>query len=104
MSKKDRRKHSPEWKMTVLKSHLVDQTPVSEVCEKFNIKPSLFYKWQQELFKQGNAIFQVGKSNKVHEQYQKKIKLLEVKLSQKNEVLAELMQEYITLKKTFGEG
>jgi len=31
--------------MTVLKSHLMDQTPVSEICEKFNIKPSLFYTW-----------------------------------------------------------
>src|SRR5579871_1854782 len=99
MSKKDRRQHSPELKIKVLKAHLVEQIPVSEVCEKFSIKPSLFYKWQQELFAQGELVFRPNKPNKAHEQYQKKIKFLENKLSQKNEVLGELMQEYITLKK-----
>jgi len=34
---------------------------------------------------------------------EKKIAALEGKLSQKNEVLAELMEEYVSLKKNFGE-
>jgi transposase len=103
MSKRTHRQHSAEFKMKVLKTHLADQMPVSEVCEKYGIKPSVYYKWQQELFAQGGLIFQANKPNKIHEQYQKKIKSLENKLLEKNNVLAELTQEYISLKKGFGE-
>lgn len=103
MSKKKLRQHTPEFKIKVLKAHLLDKIPVSTVCEKYAVKPSLFYKWQQELFLQGGLVFQSDKPNKINEQYQKKIDKLETKLSEKNEVLAELMQEYVSLKKTFGE-
>jgi transposase len=101
MSKKKHRLHSPGFKINVLKTHLVDQKSVSEVCEKYEIKPSLFYKWQKELFSEGELVFQ-GKQNKLHECYEKRIKYLEKKLTQKNDILAELMEEYVTLKKTFG--
>lgn len=103
MSKKTPRQHTAEFKIKVLKAHLVDKIAVSTVCEKYAVKPSLFYKWQQELFLQGGVVFQSNKPDKIHEQYQKKINTLESKLSEKNEVLAELMQEYVSLKKTLGE-
>lgn len=103
MSKVTHRKHSPEFKMTVLKSHWVEHIPVSTLCEKYEIKPCLFYKWQQELFAQGALVFQSNKPTQIHDQYQKKIKSLENKLHEKNDVLAELMQEYVTLKKIVGK-
>lgn len=103
MVKKKPRIYSPEFKIKLLKQHLIDKLIVSEICEKNNIKPSLFYKWQNELFASGGLVFENIKPDKIHSKYQKLIQKLENKLTQKNEVLAELMQEYVLLKKEYGE-
>ncbi|MHA2039261.1 MAG: transposase [Promethearchaeota archaeon] len=103
MGKKNHRNYSPEFKVKLLRKHLVDKVTVSSICEENNIKPSLFYKWQNELFNSGNLIFENIKPDKIHCRYQKQIQSLENKLVKKNEVLAELMQEYVSLKKEYGE-
>ena len=103
MTKRTHRKYNAEYKLKLLKEHLVNQVSVSELCEKENLKPSLFYKWQQELFKNGQLVFEGQKRVKHQDSYQRKIASLEAKLREKDEVLAEVMQEYVTLKKTRGE-
>ena len=103
MKKKTYKNYSSELKVKLLRNHLVDKKTVSTICEENNIKPSLFYKWQSDLFRLGSLAFESIKPDKIHSKYQKQIQKLEVKLTQKNEVLAELMQEYVTLKKALGE-
>jgi len=103
MSKKNHRNYAPEFKIKLLKKHLVDKATVSEICEENHIKPSLFYRWQSDLFSMGRLVFENIQPNKIHSQYQKQIQTLSIKLAQKNEVLAELMQEYVNLKKEHGE-
>ncbi|MBM4270399.1 MAG: transposase, partial [Deltaproteobacteria bacterium] len=49
MAKRSRRHHRPEEKLAILKEHLVDHKPVSEVCERHGLQPSLFYYWQRQL-------------------------------------------------------
>src|SRR6516162_4845696 len=44
---KSRRHYSPEQKVAILREHLVEQMPVSEVCEKHQIHPTVFYQWQE---------------------------------------------------------
>ena len=34
-------------KVAILREHLVEQMPVSEVCEKHQIHPTVFYQWQE---------------------------------------------------------
>jgi transposase len=46
---KRRRHYSPEQKVAILREHLIEQVPVSELCEKHQIHPTLFY---QQLTKQ----------------------------------------------------
>ena len=59
-------------------------------------------KWQKVFFEQGASAFAPEQS--VHEKQQaKKIAVLEAKLTTKNEVLSELMEEHIFLKKSLGE-
>jgi transposase len=58
-------------------------------------------KWQEQLF-QNAALALEGKRTERHPE-QQKIEKLEQKIRQKDEVLAELMAEYIALKKEFGE-
>ena len=52
MSKKRKRYNSQE-KMTILRKHLLEGVPVSDVCDEYGIQPSVFYRWQKLLFEQG---------------------------------------------------
>jgi len=98
-----KRKHlTPEQKVAVLKRYLVEKTPISDLCDEFGIQPSQVYQWQKLLFENGVAAFQ--RSNRRAEDAQeRKVTALETKLQQKNEVIAELMQEHVELKKELGE-
>jgi transposase-like protein len=101
-----KRKHySAQEKVAILRLHLLEKKPVSDLCDQYGIHPTLFYRWQKEFFENGSAAFEnTGKRRKATEEVKdRKIAALEEKLRQKNEVLAELMQEYVQLKKELGE-
>ena len=36
----------------------MDKVPVSELCEELVLRPTVFYRWQKELFENGGAAFQ----------------------------------------------
>lgn len=93
---------SADAKMAILKEHLLNGVAVSDVCDKHNIKVSTYYLWQKELFTRGDLVFS-SNHLKSHEKRQTaKIKALEEKLHRKNEVLSELMEEHVSLKKHLG--
>jgi transposase-like protein len=101
-----KRKHySAAEKVAILRLHLLEKKPVSDLCDEHGLNPTLFYRWQKEFFENGAAAFeQTGKRRKADQEGKdRKIAALEGKLQQKNEVLAELMQEYVQLKKELGE-
>ena len=104
MSKQPRRHLSPAEKAAILKRHLVEGTPVSDLCDEFGINPTVFYQWQRQLFENAHVVFDNGRKIKVVEDAkEQKIEKLEAKLQRKNEVLAELMEEHTQLKKNLGE-
>ncbi len=99
-----RRKFSGEEKMAVLRRHLVEKMPVSDVCEQAGINPTLFYRWQKELFENGAAAFgrrsdNDGPSRKL----EAKVEALHKKLADKDEVIGEIMESHVRLKKSLGE-
>ncbi len=100
--KKKRYNYQPEEKVAILKQHLVDQKPVSDLCDQYNLQPTVFYRWQKEFFENGAAAFKNTKKGPKDHQT-KKIEALEQKLQTKNEVLSELMEEHVKLKKNLGE-
>ena len=104
MSKK-RTRYTAQQKVAILRLHLVEKTPVSDLCDQHGIHPTLFYRWQKEFFENGTAAFEnTGRTGKTQEKAKdKKIAALEQKIRQKNDVLAELMQEHVQLKKELGE-
>jgi len=77
---------------------------VSELCEKHQIHPTLFYQWQKSFFENGAAAFERERprSQSLGKE-QDKITRLEAKLKDRDEALAELMQEHLRLKKELGE-
>jgi transposase len=99
-----RRHFSAPEKVAILKRHLLDKVPVSNLCDELGIAPNLFYRWQKEFFENGHAAFENDrKSRAVEDAKERKIEQLEAKLQRKNEVLSELMEEHTQLKKELGE-
>jgi transposase len=100
----ERRHFTPQEKIAILKRHLLETVPVSTLCDQLGIAPTLFYRWQKELFENGHAIFENGRKAKaVDDANVEKIQKLEAKLQRKNEVMAELMEAHTLLKKELGE-
>ena len=99
---RERKNYTAEEKVAILKRHLVEKAPVSDLCDELGLNPTVFYAWQKQLFENGAAAFQKPRSRQA-DRRDEKIEKLEAKLAQKNEVLAELMQEHVQLKKELGE-
>ncbi|TLU85775.1 MAG: transposase [Chlorobium sp.] len=100
--RKHRKNYTPQEKVFILKRHLVDRIPVSDLCDQYKLQPTVFYRWQKEFFENGASALdkQPDPQNKAE---QKRIEQLEAKLRNKNEVLSELMEEHVKLKKELGE-
>jgi len=102
--RKERKHYTAEEKVAILRRHLLDKVPVSDLCEELGLQPTVFYRWQKEFFENGAAAFQVTeRPRRQAEEKQKRIEFLEKKVQTKDEVLAELMAEHIALKKGLGE-
>jgi transposase-like protein len=95
------RQHTPEHKVAILREHLIDHKPVSEVCRTHQLHPNVFYRWQKAFFEGGAAAFANESSSQVSRQ-QREIEALQAQLATKNEVLAEVMEAYVRLKKNAG--
>ena len=76
-----RKNYTPEEKVAILRRHLEEK----------------------QFFENGAAAFQRKGKRRSPTPEARKLEKLEAKLTQKNEVLAELMQEHVQLKKEIGE-
>lgn len=102
--KKERHNYTPQEKVAILRRHLIEKQAVSEICQKLNLQPTVFHRWMKEFFENGAAAFErAGNSKKHEDRQQRRIEKLEEKLRRKDEVVAELLEEHLILKKTFGE-
>src|SRR5438045_1865812 len=95
----NRRQFSPEQKIKILRQHLLEKVPISEVCEKHQITPTQFYQWQKTFFENGTAAFAKSANSRLSSQSEQRIAKLQDKLQRKDEVIAEIMAEHILLKK-----
>lgn len=99
---KKRRKFSAEDKVRILKRHLVDKVAISEVCDGAGISPTQFYKWQKQFFENGAAAFERRPAKKKSSNLLR-VQSLEAKLRIKNEVISELLEDHVKLKKELGD-
>jgi transposase len=100
--KKQRKHYTAEEKVAILRRRLVENVPVSDLCDELGLQPTVFYRWQKEVFENGAAAFE-QKGGGSHQAEQERIEYLEKKIQTEDEVLAELMAEHVALKKSFGE-
>ncbi len=84
-----RRNFTPEQKVNILREHLIEHVPVSDVCDKHQIHPTLFNGWQKTFFEKGSAAFESGRSpSRVVGHQERKLLALESKLTMRTEALA----------------
>ena len=99
---KERRRFGAAEKVQIIREHLLDSRPISEICEKYGIAPTQFYQWQKTFFENGRTAFEPKKAGREYE-LENKVKQLEKKLLKKDEVIGELVEHNISLKKSLGE-
>lgn len=100
-----RRRFTAQEKVAILREHLVEKVPVSQVCDKHGIQPTAFYRWQKEFFENGASAFEVRqpRSDGKTRQLEQRVEALQAKLVRKDEVIGELMEDHVRLKKSLGE-
>jgi transposase-like protein len=103
MTKKPRRHHSPEEKLRILRLHLLEQKPISALCEEHGLHPTLFYQWQKAFFENGAAALQPRSRSRSGSKEGDTIAALRDKLRRKDEIIAAVAEEMVRLKKELGE-
>ncbi len=102
--RKERKHYTAEEKVAILRRHLLEKVPVSDLCAELGLRPTVFCRWQKEFFENGAAAFQAQeRPHRQVEEKQERIGFLEKKVQTKDEGLAELMAEPVALKKPLGK-
>ena len=96
-----RKQYTGEEKIAILRKHLLEGMAVSDVCDEYGLQPTVFYRWQKQLFEEGAVVFRRPNDTET-KKLRRQVEQLEEKLGKKNEVLGELMEEYVDLKKVLG--
>jgi transposase len=112
-TERKRRHFSDAQKATVVRRHLGDKVSVSDLADEYKIQPSQIYLWVKQVLEQAERAFQQSDAKRgrvARDPKDQKIAALEArvaqqqaKLVQKNEVIAELMEENVLAKKSAGE-
>lgn len=100
-----RKSYTGEEKAAILRAHLVDRVPVSDLCDRHGLHPTMFYRWQKALVDMASMVLhgRGGRLDNGRKALESKITALEAKLAKKDEVIAEVMRDYVDLKKKLGE-
>jgi transposase len=100
-----RRRFSAQEKVAILREHFLDKVPISQVCDRHGLNPTVFYRWQKEFFEKGAMVFE-GRQQRPGRQVQQleaRSQALQARLARKDEVIAELLEDHVRLKKSLGE-
>lgn len=105
-----RRNFSAEQKADVVRRHVKDKVPVSDLADELGVQPTQIHQWVSAVLGQAEQAF-VGKggkrtkasAKKLEDAKRRQIKRLEEKLQLKNEVISELMEENVKAKKENGD-
>ena len=99
-----RRHFTAEQKAEIVRRHLAGKEAVSDLADEFGVQPSQIHAWVKQVLDQAEAAFRRQPASRRLEQVKdQRIAQLEEKLVQKNEVIAELMEENVRAKKANGE-
>ena len=90
-------------KVAILRRHLIDSVPISDLCAEYDLQAAVFHSWLTQFFENGAAAFEAPVREPGGTADPARIAALEQKIFHKQETLSELMEEHIMLKKQRGE-
>src|SRR5579885_1354278 len=101
MENHEKKQYTAEQKVAILRRHLIEKVTVPDLCDEYHLHPTVFYRWLKQFFENGAAAFgPAPRTDKQAEAREQRIAFLEGRLKKKDEVLAELMEEHVALKKS----
>ena len=108
MTREKRRQFTADEKATILRRHLADKVPVSDLCDEYKIQPSLFYVWQRQALENLGAALEDRRTRpsdglRGAASQQQTIARLEAQLQKKDSIIAFVSEEHLALKKKLGE-
>jgi len=95
----NRKRFTPEEKVKILREIVEDGKSVSIVAESYGLHPNNIFKWRKQLFEEAPRLFEIKRPDVAAKAEERKAAELEAKLKQKDEVIAELAEELLALKK-----
>ena len=105
-TRRQRRTFSIEQKASILRRHIEDKVPVADLCDEYNLQPSVFYGWQRQALLNLEAALATSSGRRrdsAEARLDRDNKMLRAKLAHKDEVIAEVAAEMVALKKELGE-
>lgn len=104
VSRKPRRNFTTDQKVAILRRHFVDKVAISDLCTEYELQPSVFYYWQKQAFENlAGALQPVVTTSSREKDLEREVEALKAKVAKKDGVIASISEEYVTLKKAFGE-
>lgn len=99
-----RRHFSADQKAEAVRRHVSGKEAVSDLADELGVQPSQIHNWVKQVLDQADKAFQQTTGNRrTDEARERQIERLQAKLADKNEVIAELMEENVKAKKANGE-
>jgi transposase len=98
---KQRKHYTAEQKVIILRELLENNVPISQLAEKYEVRPNDIYNWKKKLFESATDIFtQKSSIPKQTSAEHKKIEKLQEKLKDRDEAISYLIRENIEIKKS----
>lgn len=96
-----RRRYTAEEKIKILREIQEEGIPISKVSEEHGVHPNNIFKWRKQHLEMGIHGFKTKRPDISGKAKDRKITYLEEKIKHKDEVIAELAEELLELKKKY---
>ena len=83
--------------MAISRLHLLEHTPISDLWGQHAIHPTMFYRWQKQVFESGAAAFE-SRRRRAGDNKDRRITLLQQKLQRKTKSSPSSLEEHINPK------
>lgn len=87
---------SIEEKMSIVLEGLKNETSISEICRKYQISQSLYYKWRDRFLEGGKQSLQSNSGQKLSEEYKTRVSELERVIGKKT-IEIEILKKNLNL-------
>jgi transposase len=94
-----RKRYTAEEKIQILRDILEEGKPLSVVADTYSVHPNNILNWRKQLLEGAVRLFQVKRTDITTKAEVRKAAALEAKIKHKDEVIAELAEELLVLKK-----